>query len=305
VGIDSPGISSIGAKYHDLRAEIMKRSDQGLTTTYNRLHDPDERSPDILQLRELHAAMDRAVLDAYGWHDLAQTATCEFLLDYEDDENEEEPTGRARTRKKPWRYRWSDDFRDEVLARLLALNVERLAVIEAAAKEAAAKKHISTGKTGTSKKLQKPSKSKNATGDLFRQQHDRDRFYILMLLRAWNKPITRHALDAGLILMLNDEIRAGLLRKSKALKKSAKPRIVVGLDHVLQELQTLGYLEIDNHGPQQLLTLLPKAPPTDSATAEDVKRIGEVKRYFESQRANGNVTDCEEHIDAKPDFVSA
>ena len=28
-------------------------------------------------------------------------------------------------RKKPWRYRWPDDFRDEVLARLLALNKER------------------------------------------------------------------------------------------------------------------------------------------------------------------------------------
>ena len=28
---------------------------------------PDERDPDILKLRELYAAMDRAVLDAYGW----------------------------------------------------------------------------------------------------------------------------------------------------------------------------------------------------------------------------------------------
>ena len=28
-------------------------------------------------------------------------------------------------RKKPWRYRWPDDFRDEVLARLLELNEQR------------------------------------------------------------------------------------------------------------------------------------------------------------------------------------
>ena len=99
---------------------------EGLTKTYNRFHNPDERSPDTLMLRGLHAAMDRAVLEAYGWHDLAQSATCEFLLDYEeDDEDEEEPTGRARTRKKPWRYRWRDNFRDEVLARLLALNKDR------------------------------------------------------------------------------------------------------------------------------------------------------------------------------------
>ena len=68
----------------------MVRNNEGLTKTYNRFHDPHETSPDILQLRELHAAMDRAVLEAYAWHDLAQSATCEFLLDYEDDEDEEE-----------------------------------------------------------------------------------------------------------------------------------------------------------------------------------------------------------------------
>ena len=66
----------------------MIRNNEGLTKTYNRFHDPDERSPDILKLRELHAAMDRAVLDAYGWTDLKPT--CEFLLDYEEDEDEDE-----------------------------------------------------------------------------------------------------------------------------------------------------------------------------------------------------------------------
>lgn len=30
-----------------------------------------------------------------------------------------------RRRKKPWRYRWPDDLRDEVLARHLKLNAER------------------------------------------------------------------------------------------------------------------------------------------------------------------------------------
>lgn len=42
-----------------------------------RFHDPSETSPDILKLRELHAAMDRAVLDAYGWTDIQPA--CEFL----------------------------------------------------------------------------------------------------------------------------------------------------------------------------------------------------------------------------------
>ena len=101
----------------------MIRNNEGLTKTYNRFHDPDERSPDILKLRELHAAMDRAVLDAYGWTDLKPT--CEFLLDYEEDEDEDENWRNADRRKKPWRYRWPDDFRDEVLARLLELNRQR------------------------------------------------------------------------------------------------------------------------------------------------------------------------------------
>ena len=84
-------LETAGREYYEFRAALMVRNNEGLTKTYNRFHDPHETSPDILKLRELHAAMDRAVLEAYGWHDLAQTATCEFLLDYEDDEDEEEP----------------------------------------------------------------------------------------------------------------------------------------------------------------------------------------------------------------------
>lgn len=119
-------LETVGRDYYEFRAALMVRNNEGLTKTYNRFHDPHETSPEILKLRALHAAMDRAVLESYDWHDVAQTATCEFLLDYEDDEEDDEATtGRARTRKKPWRYRWPDDFRDEVLARLLALNAER------------------------------------------------------------------------------------------------------------------------------------------------------------------------------------
>jgi hypothetical protein len=99
----------------------MVENGEGLTKTYNRLHDPDERSPKILRLRELHAAMDRAVLDAYGWTDF--TPRLDFLLDYEEDEDEDE--GRPSRRKKPWRYRWIDEDRDEALARLLELNKQR------------------------------------------------------------------------------------------------------------------------------------------------------------------------------------
>jgi len=115
-------LEQAGREYYEFRAALMVKNDEGLTKTYNRFHDPEERDPAILRLRELHAAMDRAVLDAYGWTDIKPT--CEFLLDYEDEDDEAED-GRARRRKKPWRYRWPDDIRDEVLARLLDLNRQR------------------------------------------------------------------------------------------------------------------------------------------------------------------------------------
>ena len=83
--------------YYEHRAAIMAAPNEGLTKTYNRFHDPDERTPDILKLRELHAAMDRAVLDAYGWTDIQPT--CEFLLDYEEeDEPRTTAAGEARRR---------------------------------------------------------------------------------------------------------------------------------------------------------------------------------------------------------------
>ena len=106
-----------GRDYYEFRAALMARNNQGLTKTYNRFHDPNECDPDILRLRELHAAMDRAVLSAYRWNDIP--TACEFLLDYEIDENE------WGNKKKPWRCRWPDDVRDEVLARLLELNAKR------------------------------------------------------------------------------------------------------------------------------------------------------------------------------------
>jgi hypothetical protein len=54
-------------EYYDFRAALMVKSNEGLTKTYNRFHDPAEKSAEILRLAELHAVMDRAVLDAYGW----------------------------------------------------------------------------------------------------------------------------------------------------------------------------------------------------------------------------------------------
>ena len=107
-------LSKIGSSYHDHRAALMVKRNEGMTKTYNRFHDSNETAEDIRRLRELHAAMDRAVLEAYGWRDLAARAEPIFL----DENNEDDHTYQER-------LFWPSDFRDEVLARLLALNAER------------------------------------------------------------------------------------------------------------------------------------------------------------------------------------
>jgi len=149
-------LEAVGKEYYEFRAALMVKNDEGLTKTYNRFHDPGEASTEIARLRELHAAMDRAVLDAYGWPDVQPA--CGFALDWLDLDDDEladtlasapddireriesadyffpdaasacrfqahiKKEGRG---KLPWRYRWPDDTRDDILARLLALNAQR------------------------------------------------------------------------------------------------------------------------------------------------------------------------------------
>ena len=116
---NSAALDAVGENYYDFRAGLMVANNEGLTKTYNRFHDPFENDLDIAQLRDRHTAMDRAVLDAYGWEDIP--TNCDFFLDYPIDEAE------WGNKKKPYRYRWPDDVRDEVLARLLELNAQRAA----------------------------------------------------------------------------------------------------------------------------------------------------------------------------------
>ena len=103
------------------RAQLMIDRNEGLTKTYNRFHARGENAPDIARLRALHAEMDAAVLRAYGWNDLADRAAPEFI---------EQDADEGKTPKT--RLDWPAEFKDEVLARLLALNAERAAAERAA-----------------------------------------------------------------------------------------------------------------------------------------------------------------------------
>jgi hypothetical protein len=86
----------------------MQTRQEGLTKTYNRFHNPDETTPDIQNLRNLHIQMDQAVAAAYGWANLP--------LDHGF-----HPT------KQGIRFTISEAARREVLDRLLQLNHERYA----------------------------------------------------------------------------------------------------------------------------------------------------------------------------------
>jgi hypothetical protein len=109
-------LERIGEIYHEHRSALMVARTEGMTKAYNRFHSPRQNSHDVLRFRELHTEMDRAVLRAYGWDDLADRAEPQFL----DETNEDD-------HKYQGRLFWPAEFREEVLARLLALNAERAA----------------------------------------------------------------------------------------------------------------------------------------------------------------------------------
>jgi hypothetical protein len=148
---NDPNLEETGRAYYQFRSDLMKRQNQGLTTTYNCFHNPDDTVMDIVRLRTMHIAMDRAALDAYGWIDIS--TDCGFFLDYEINEEE------WGNKRKPWRYRWPDDVRDEVLARLLEVNAQR------------ARDEAQTGIYSTIKRGRKAAKKyvseTTETGDLF------------------------------------------------------------------------------------------------------------------------------------------
>ncbi len=105
--------------FFDFRTTTLMHSDAGLIELMGRFHDRNETAEEIQKLRGLHEAMDRAVLNAYGWQDLALSARCEFLP----------PPGVKQSRffrrsthdEKEIRLRWPDEFGQQVLDRLVGL----------------------------------------------------------------------------------------------------------------------------------------------------------------------------------------
>lgn len=67
---DVNSLHDIGREYYEQRRQLMLSRQEGLTSTYNRFHNPKESTEDVVRLRELHIQMDKAVLITYGWDDL-------------------------------------------------------------------------------------------------------------------------------------------------------------------------------------------------------------------------------------------
>lgn len=101
-------VGQAGAALDVYRRPLMLDRSEGLTATYNRVHDAKEESSDIAELRRLHVELDHAVAVAYGWEDLP--------LDHDFWET-----------RQGMRYTVSPEARVELLDRLLELNHERYA----------------------------------------------------------------------------------------------------------------------------------------------------------------------------------
>lgn len=132
-----PTLNTIGETYYTHRQAIMRDRQEGLTKTYNRFHDVNEKARDIQKLRSLHVEMDQAVAAAYGWQDL------------------DLGHGFHKT-KQGDRFTISEIARREVLDRLLELNHQRYAEeVAQGLHDKGKKKKSKTSKTKESKTVDK------------------------------------------------------------------------------------------------------------------------------------------------------
>jgi hypothetical protein len=116
----------------------------------------------------LHHEIDCCVFDGYGWSGIQPQ--CDFIAEFESSEEEEEE---GRQSKKKYRYRWPDEIRDDVLARLLELNRERaLEEGQAVIDETAAALGTNSKKPSNTRRNAKTSKQDPASGVFVMDQEE-------------------------------------------------------------------------------------------------------------------------------------
>jgi hypothetical protein len=103
----SDTVAECGRVLDTHRSALMVHRQLGLTGVYNLVHDPSVTDHEIVRLRTMHADLDLAVRDAYGWSG----------LDLEH--------GFHEVRGQGVRFTFSPEAADEILDRLLELNKAR------------------------------------------------------------------------------------------------------------------------------------------------------------------------------------
>lgn len=66
-------LAESGQALYDARSALMLRDEIGMTKAWNRVVNPHDDDPAVVELRALRDTMDRTVLAAYGWSDLEPT----------------------------------------------------------------------------------------------------------------------------------------------------------------------------------------------------------------------------------------
>ncbi|MFE4748744.1 Eco57I restriction-modification methylase domain-containing protein [Streptomyces mirabilis] len=66
----SSSLLELGRRLTSFRNDLLPRRGVGLTDAYNLFHDPDSQDEDIVEFRRIHKEIDKATVEAYGWHDL-------------------------------------------------------------------------------------------------------------------------------------------------------------------------------------------------------------------------------------------
>jgi len=121
-------VKEIAAELNKFRDSMMSQSGQGLTATYNKVHDPNDNETSITRLRELHVQLDLAVREAYGWSDL------ELEHGFHD------------VRRQGIRFTISPGGSNEVLERLLELNKVRFEAEQGSAGGATSTARVSSNR---------------------------------------------------------------------------------------------------------------------------------------------------------------
>lgn len=127
----------------------------------------------------------------------------------------------------------------------------------------------------------------------------RVKFYILLLLHSWSKPLGREMLERGLVLMLNADVRRAILGQSTPAlgptkKRGTAPQFVRGMDALLGEMiddnqlvqgSEAGFFAEGRHDID-----FSAAPPSD---LDAVRETAEAMKVLHQDRQQATDTDFE------------